>query len=307
MTKITKILKFNTLNYNLDYDDQGMSRQSRSGDGARNKHIKYEFELSTCLYSHLNATFTNSSLLKQIRQLLQHKNVHHPVSLTGPQLRPLFSLNKHNGVLSSRKIINLILPGVYLFNITLKISPKQPKSSPSNQTQPIRKVTVDQMQFRLVILPPNSLLKPSYKYIYNYFKFDKEFYKFKFNLSSSSSSKMIALGQVNLMNKFGKIKSSPKPDSYQIEYKLSENKFCHRASISNSSIYSMLTLNATSGLLSMRNEFKYEDLKPYLNDVNELVVYATATANMDALVSNQRANALSRLEYTCEININFNQ
>jgi hypothetical protein len=286
----------------VDYEDQtDNGGSSRSNE--RNKHLKYEFGLNSCLYSHLNVTFTNATVAKQIKQFTQLKNLHHSVQLSNQQLRQLFSLNKHNGVLSSRKIINLILPGVYLFNVTLKISHK-PQNNQTNVTN-VEKVAVDSMQYRLVILPPNSMLKPAFKYLYNYFKFDKEFYKFKFN-PTNQTAQAISFGQINLLNKYVKLKSSPKPSSFVIEYEFAENKFSSNAS----SIYSRFQMNRTSGQVSIdlsRGSFKVDDLKPYLNDEYELVLYAVARVRMDSLVTNHKAHSLSKLEYTCEININCNQ
>ena len=76
------------------------------------KKSKYEFELASCVFTGLNLSFTNASLSKQVKQLSH--------GLSPRQLRSLFSLNRHNGVLSSRKIINTIVPGVYQFEIHLK-------------------------------------------------------------------------------------------------------------------------------------------------------------------------------------------
>jgi hypothetical protein len=284
-----------------DYDDQVAGEGgSSSRSNERNSHLKYEFELTSCVFSHLNVTFTanSSSIIKQIKQLTQLKNVHQPVQLSLQQTRQLFTLNKHNGVLSSRKIINLVLPGVYTFTVTLKISFKK-QSNNSNDTAiaVITKIPVDQTQFKLVVLPPNSAVKPAFKYLYNYFKFDREFYKFK------AAQNVTSLGHISLLNKYARLKSSPNASSFQIEYELAGSKFKNA-----SSIYSKLTLNRTNGQLVIdMSALRLEELRPYLNDENELVVYGLARVGLDALMTKTSARGLNRLEYSCEISISFSQ
>lgn len=282
-----KVLDFTSSNHSdltqSQVNDEDFDYHAEHYD--RLKSGKYEFELTSCVYSHLNVSFRNSSLLKQIRHQLGSKNVHQPATLSHQQLRHLFTLNKHNGVLSSRKILNLILPGVYLFNISLK--PSGPKSR-------LGEHAINSMQFKLIIIPPNSMLKPQSKYLYNYFKYDKEVYKF--NISRAASTH---LGRVKLVNKYTKLTSSPKSDTFSIRYSLLNNKF-------NDSLYSQFVVDEQSGQLSLQSlNLPVSTLKKYLNEDNEISFYVLAQVYLDGLVTSSKYRSLKVLEYTAEVNVNF--
>ena len=151
--------------------------------------------MTQCVYLQLNLTISNLTLAKQIRHFAHSKPY---ISLTRTQLKSLFSLNKHNGVLSSRKTINSMLPGVYLFTVSLKLANK------SNMS-----VEADKTHFKLIILPPNNAVTSNHSS--NFYKFDREFYKFKLR----------NLGQLKLINKL-KLQNMT---HHKIRYKLIENKF----------------------------------------------------------------------------------
>ena len=114
--------------------------------------------------------------------------------LTLKQMKTLFLLNKHNGVLSSRRTINEMLPGVYVFSVRLR----------SNHYY--SSVTLDSMRFKLIILPVNSLLDIGSKNVYNYFKFSREMYKFERGAlltNNDSISGQISLVQRGLLQSGG--------------------------------------------------------------------------------------------------------
>ena len=237
---------------------------------SKSKPFKYEFELTSCSYSNLNVSYSNGSILKQIKQQMSQ-------SARGP-LRSLFTLSKHNGVLSSRKIINFMLPGVYSFGVRL---------SAINRTEPI-----DSMQFKLIILPPNSWLRNSSKPVYNYFKFDKEFYKFRASADSAAE-----LGEIKLVNRYQNLKATSKlynlnivpklSSSYRVKYRLVESKF---------ELSEMFMLDEQTGALSLKSKnVSLERLKPHLNEDCELGVFALASVQIEA----------NFLEYMCEMHIDF--
>jgi hypothetical protein len=234
------------------------------------KESKYEFEMANCVYSSLNANYTNETIHMQIKKLLQSST---QIRLSQSHLKSLFSLNKFNGVLSSRKVINSLLPGVYLFNIKLKFSAKW----------------IDSMRFKLIILPANDLLSATSKYLYNHFKFDKEFYKFQIMDSN----------RVNLINKHDYYKQMntnrlfklPKLSNYSISYKL--------ISGNRNPIHQLLTINEQTGVITYTNSTLDEnELKSMLNKNEELVGYILAKVQLESNNS---------LEYMCELSFSFKQ
>ena len=125
----------------------------------------------------------------------------------------IYSITKQSHEINY-KIITFMLPGVYYFNIKLKVN--------ANKSQDV----IDSLQFKLIIVPPNSLLKNSSKQVYYYFKFDKEFYKFK--------SDGLDLGDLKLVNRYQNLKPTsklynlnivPKLNNFRVKYKLVEKKF----------------------------------------------------------------------------------
>lgn len=160
---------------------------------------KLEFDLVQCVYVQLNVSLSNATLVKQVRHFTHGKSY---MSLSRSQLRHLFSLNRHNGVLSSRRIINAMLPGVYLFTIDLRLVNR------SNLT-----ADADRTHFKLIILPPaTSIAHSAVNYTANFYKFDREFYKFKAQ----------SLGHIRLVNRMQTIDAA---SSHKIRFKLIENKF----------------------------------------------------------------------------------
>jgi len=224
---------------------------------------------------------------------------HHRLTLQ--QLKSLFSLNKRNGVLSSRKI-NVMLPGVYLFNIRIK------SNSSLTNSNDLPYEILDSMMFKLIILPPNNFLKSNFKNLYNYFKFNREYYKFKVdnNQKSLNQTEQIDLGQLKLINKFQPPKNNLQQQqqkrqtttkNFKIGYKLIENKQIN-------SMMNLFDLNTKTGLLRFKleqNNKSIELIKPYLKNEYEFVIYALATVNIENLNSTSSNN----LEYICEIIINF--
>ncbi len=152
---------------------------------------KLEFELVQCVYVQLNVTLANASLAKQVRQFTHGKPY---VSLPRAQLKALFSLNRHNGVLSSLRVINAMLPGVYLFTMGLRLSNR------SNAT-----ADADRAHFKLIVLPPAAAVAGNHT---------ANFYKFKLN----------ALGHVRLTPRLKTLDAS----QHKIRFKLIENKFSKR-------------------------------------------------------------------------------
>lgn len=206
------------------------------------KRVKYEFDLAQCFY-------TKSFELKHQSQ---ETGFIHP-----RQLKSMFTLNKHNGVLSSRKVINALESGMYDFDIILR---------PSNES----------MRLRLILIPPSSALL-------NYFKFDKEFYKFSYE----------KLGNVRLQTRFKSKKTTanmmPPLNSYDVTFKLISNeKYSH-----------LFKLNKTSGKLSYDENSHIEPhiTKNDLNEDMELTLYVLA------LVDLKTHNFT--LEYMCEIQVDF--
>jgi len=274
------------------FDTETNSKQSKPSS-------HFEFELFNCVYTSLNVTYANSSISKQIKQFINHNSLMHSHHrLTLQQLKSLFSLNKHNGVLSSRKIINVMLPGVYLFNIRIKSN----SSLTSSNDLPYE--ILDSMMFKLIILPPNNFLKPNFKNLYNYFKFNREYYKFKVdNQKSLNQTEQIDLGQLKLINKFQPPKNNLQQrqtataNNFKIDYKLIENK-------QTNSMMNLFDLNAKTGWLRFKleqNNKSIELIKPYLKNEYEFVIYALASVNIENLNSTSSNN----LEYICEIIIDF--
>lgn len=170
-------------------------RTASTDDFSDSKLYKLEFDLTQCVYLQLNTTLSNLTLAKQVRHFTHSKSY---ISLSRTQLKSLFSLNKHNGVLSSRKVINSMLPGVYLFTVGLRLANKSNIS-----------VEADKTHFKLIILPPTSAVTSNQSS--NFYKFDREFYKFKLK----------NLGQLKLTNKF----KFHNMTQHKIRFKLIENKF----------------------------------------------------------------------------------
>lgn len=263
------------------------------------KFPHFEFELFSCVFSSLNVSFTNSSIGKQIKQFTNHNNLFHAQPnhhrLTLQQLKSLFSLNKHNGVLSSRKVINSMLPGVYMFNIRIKTNSSHSAEAPFE--------ILDSMTFKLIILPPNNFLKANCKTLYNYFKFNREYYKFRVDKVNNTAYEV---GQIKLINKFQPPKymqhqqqSNFRISSFKIEYKLIESKHIKP-------LLSMFDLNANNGQLTFKieNASSIEYIKPYLKNENEFVVYALASVSIENN-NNSSSRLNNTLEYMCEIIIDF--
>ncbi|CAF0806124.1 unnamed protein product [Brachionus calyciflorus] len=224
------------------------------------EYLKYEFDILSCDFQLLNLSITNSTLLKQLKQFTLSKQF---FRLNPNQVKQLFLLNKHNGVLSSRKIINYMNPGVYNFNISLKVLSK------NEQNETVVSPILDSVKFKLIILPAVTSLKNEINK--NDFKFEKEFYKFKFNKSNNK------LGVVRVVNKFNKSLN------FSVEYKLVDNKF---------KILNDLFKLDEESLTFLNNANK---IKPYLNEDNEIVI------NLLCLVSMQYGS----LEFMKEIVVDF--
>ena len=85
------------------------------------------------------------------------------------------------------------------------------------------------MQLKLIIVPSNSWLRNTSKQVYSYFKFDKEFYKFK------SSADSLELGEIRLVQQIPESQvdvqalqfehCAPKLSSFRVAYRLVESKF----------------------------------------------------------------------------------
>ena len=200
-------------------------------------NLKYQFDIVECQYESVNLTISNSTLVEQLKEFSQSRDkfLFSPI-----QIKYLFLLNRHNGVLSSRKTVNSMQPGVYNFNVSLKLLSK----NVDNQT--VVSPVMDYMKFRLVVLPTvTSLAKQINK---NNFKFEREFYRFKFDKKSTS------IGSVRLVPKFNKSISN-----LSANYKLIGNKF---------NINDLFEYNEAE--LSVKKEITIELIKPYLNENNEL-------------------------------------
>jgi hypothetical protein len=178
-------------------------QQSEDLTGGDMKPYKLEFDLVQCVYMQLNLTLSNHSLAKQIRHFAHGKSY---LPLTRAQIKSLFSLNRNNGVLSSRKVLNSMLPGVYLFTIALRLA--------NRSTNATSTVEADRTQFKLIILPSAQSIANSNQ-TSNFYKFDREFYKFKAN----------NLGHVRLINRL-KSHANISFSTHKIRFRLIENKFC---------------------------------------------------------------------------------
>lgn len=236
-----------------------------SPDSAR--PYKVEYDLVQCVYVQLNLTLSNASLAKQLRQYTHGKAY---MNLSRFQVKSLFSLNKHNGVLSSRKVINSMLPGVYLFTIALKVV---------NRTNHSVAVEADRTHFKLIVLPPSNTIASNFT-TGNFYKFDREFYKFKIN----------NLGNIKLVNRI-KYFNTSQQHQHRIKFKLIENKF--------NSKQRLITLDEKTGQLKLNSNSSSIDFDDNSDDT-EIVLYALATVDLHRRNS---TSILSRLEYMCEIYI----
>jgi hypothetical protein len=201
----------------VDTDDHDINDEN-----TENK-IKYDFELTKCF-------FTKSQNVQILTQRM---------------LKSMFTLNKHNGVLSSRKIINAIEPGTYDFDISLKASN-------------------DSMRLRLILIPPPppSSSASSQSNILSYFKFDKEFYKFTYDESREF------LGGVRLQNRFKSKKIMPK--DYDVTFKLISNDH-------------MFSIDKKSGKLYVNNNNNNSsdaNVLGHLNEDMELTLYVLALVDL---------------------------
>ncbi len=194
-----------------------------------------------------------------------------------------------------------MLPGVYTFNIRIKTN--------SSHSTEVHFEILDSMTFKLIILSANNFLKVNCKTLYNYFKFNREYYKFRV-LDKQNTNSVYEVGQIKLINKFQPPKygqqhqqqqSSSKLSSFKIEYKLIESKHIK-------SLFSMFDLNVSSGQLTFKieNATSIELIKPYLKNENELIVYALASVSIENNNNNMSSSRLNNtLEYMCEIIIDF--
>jgi hypothetical protein len=181
----------------------------------------------------------------------------------------MFTLNKRNGVLSSRAIVNAIDPGVYDFDMALKKMD----------------LTLDHMRFRLIIIGANTSR-------FNFFKFDKEFYRFNFEQLPA---------KIKLIHRFAQFKAASlaklnlpifKPTAYDgITFKLISNKYT-----------SLFKLDPKSGQLDVESVNEADEVvslvREDLNEDSELTLYALALVT-------ELENNMTTLEYMCEILVDF--
>ena len=104
-----------TLNYDDYYLDDSYAANERFYTELRTSKVpgdvtKYEYELLACQYTSLNVSDANASMADDVARFKQLTEANG--RLTSQQLTSLFLLNKHNGVLSSRRTINEMLPGM---------------------------------------------------------------------------------------------------------------------------------------------------------------------------------------------------
>lgn len=256
---------------------------SSSKSSVSSMPYKLEFDMVQCVYVTLNVTITNTTLARQVRQFTHGKSY---MSLSRAQIKSLFSLSKHNGVLSSRRVINALLPGVYLFTIGLRLADH------SNST-----VEADRAHFKLIVLPPASSISNQNQQTGNFYKFDREFYKFKLNQQ---------LGPIRLVNRIKTMNQSVGGE-HTIRFKLIENKFGSKAAaISLDERTGEIRIN-TSALVDSLPSVSPTSATFDSDDSTELVLYALAT--VDLTQNNRRNNnnnsLLNRLEYMCEIYIDL--
>ena len=229
----------------------------------------FEFELLGCVFTNLNASYNSSSGL--VAKVKQFQFLTHNERLTLQQIKSLFLLNKHNGVLSSRKVINEMVPGVYSFTIRLR------STYAAN--------VIDSMVYKLIILPENDLLENNSKLLNNYFKFSREFYKFKPENGSSS------IGQIKLVNKA--VRSSPPiVDLSRLSKKYS---LIESQSSKVTAVLNLLTLNQTTGQLALKSSVSLDSIIKLLAPKYEFVLYALGSVLI------KQHNQTNELKYMCEI------
>ncbi|RMZ97665.1 protocadherin Fat 1 isoform X1 [Brachionus plicatilis] len=214
------------------------------------EHLRYQFDIVECHFEMLNWTISNSTLTKQLAKFSQSRD---NFLFTPIQIKYLFLLNKHNGVLSSRKTINSMNPGVYNFNVSLRVLSK----NGNNETMSSR--LVDYMKFRLVVLPTvTSLEKQINK---NDFKFEREFYRFKFDKLNPS------IGSVRLVPKFNKSLN------FSVNYKLIGNRF----NLEKLFVYDEVDLG-------LKKTLTIDTIKPYLNENNELYLNCLCLVSIEGSI-----------------------
>jgi hypothetical protein len=256
---------------------------------------KFNYNMLNCTFTPLNITFRNKTIGKQVYQLAHHQRKSYQ------QLRNLFLLNKHNGVLSSRKIINEMLPGVYQFEIELNFANETSKVATSDLVKQESSVIwqrIDLMVFKLIVLPPNSAVRNESKYLQNHFKFERDFYKFFINSTMTSESGDIKpIGRISLEQKSNLTSEQQKTvHIYHPIFTLAPMKY---------SLDHLIQLDSISGILYFRNSINESVnlAKEWLNDQNELLVHAIATVKYESMSYGKVYNIL---EYMCEIRIDFN-
>jgi len=225
-----------------------------------------EFELANCAYTPLNVTYTNQTL-------------NNPPNLTSNQLKSLFLLNKHNGVISSRSTVNEMQPGTYTFTVRLR----------SNHFY--SSMILESTQFKLIVVPENSLLSSQSRLLYNYFRFSREMYKFETNSNGS-----LHLGQIKLVEKVqpeilamhNRYLTASDLGKFKSEYTLVES-----TALRVGKVLDNIEMDIKSGELRLRNNGTVAGLVAEAESVakSELVVYGLAKVWIGDNV----------LEYVCEI------
>ncbi len=221
-----------------------------------------EFELASCAYTSLNLTYTTNRTLTT------------PSPAT---IRSLFLLNKHNGVLSSRRTVNEMQPGAYTFTIRLRA------------THFYSSHVLDSTQFRLIVLPDNSLLSGTSRQLYNYFRFSRDLYKFETNDTQLYGRiELVEKVQPEILAMQSRYLTASDLGSFRREYTLIESR-----TLRASHVLDNIEMDVNSGELRLRPNGTVEALwaAAQLSGKNELVVYALARVWIGD----------TAVEYVCEI------
>lgn len=268
-----------SLNYDDYYLDESYTANERFYTELRiNKAhgdlTKYEYELVGCQYSGLNVSFVgNTSIAHDVKEFKRLTDTNGRLTLQ--QLKSLFLLNKHNGVLSSRRTINEMLPGVYQFTVRLR------------HEHYYTSVILDTMKYKLTVLPSNQLVT---KPLHSYFKFSQEVYKFK--PSQSESTKLF--GQVSIVQKVQAqlVEMKQKTTNpVSMNYKLIATPA--------NPLTKFIKLDPASGQLEVVEGMSIAEVaieaRKMAQDQFKMTMYALGTVHVQQ----------NQLEYMCEIQLDF--
>ena len=121
--------------------------------------------------------------------------------------------------------------------------------------------------------------------MYNFFKYDKEFYKFHYE----------TIGSIKLINRYANLKPTSKLYSLNVLPKLEDSNFKVSFRLVSSNLFAvndLFELNESTGVLRLKSQnLTFDAVKSELNEDFEMTLYALAR--------------VGPLEYMCEIQVDF--